>query len=88
MITSERPASASRPRHFVSIGELGSGELRSLVDLTGRIKRDPAVARGCLAGRRVGMILDKPSTRTRVSLPLWWWCSVAVVMRTLTYRLP
>ena len=73
MITSERPAIASRPRNFVTVAELGPGELRSLLDLTGRVKRDPDVIRGRLAGRRVGMLLDKPSTRTRVSFESAAW---------------
>jgi len=73
MITSERPAIASRPRNFVTVAELRPGELRSLLDLTGRVKRDPDVIRGRLAGRRVGMLLDKPSTRTRVSFESAAW---------------
>ena len=67
MITAERRTAISHPRHLLSIGEIGSGELRALIDLTGRVKRDPELIRGRLSGRRVGMILDKPSTRTRVS---------------------
>lgn len=73
MITLERPAVASHARHLLSLGELGSGELRSLIDLIGRVKRDPEVIRGRLAGRRVGMILDKPSTRTRLSFESAAW---------------
>ena len=73
MITSERPAVASRPRHLLSVGELGPGELRSLLDLTGCVKRDPDLIRGRLAGRRVGMLLDRPSTRTRVSFESAAW---------------
>ena len=33
-------------------------------------------------------VLIRGRTRTRVSLPTWWWCSVAVVICSLTYRLP
>ena len=73
MITIERPAAVSRPRHLLSVGELGTAEVRALIDLTGRVKRDPELVRGRLAGRRVGMILDQPSTRTRVSFESAAW---------------
>jgi ornithine carbamoyltransferase len=73
MITAERPAVTSGTRHFLSLGELGSGELRSLLDLTARVKRDPDGFRGRLPGRRVGMLLDRPSTRTRVSFESAAW---------------
>ena len=73
MITAERRTAISHPRHLLSIGGIGSGELRALIDLTGRVKRDPELIRGRLSGRRVGMILDKPSTRTRVSFESAAW---------------
>ena len=38
-----------------------------MLDLTGRLKRDPDAFRNRLTSRRIGMIFDKPSTRTRVS---------------------
>ena len=61
------------PRHFLTLRELGPGELRSLLDLTIRLKRDPDAFRGRLAGGRVGMIFHKPSTRTRVSFESAAW---------------
>ena len=76
MITAERRTAISHPRHLLSIGEIGSGELRALIDLTGRVKRDPELIRGRLSGRRVGMILEKPSTRTRVSFESAAWTLV------------
>ena len=62
------PTSAAPPHHLLTLDELGPGGLRSLLDLTGRLKRDPDAFRNRLTGRRIGMILDKPSTRTRVQL--------------------
>ena len=64
---------AAVPRHFLTLDELGPAGLRSLLDLTRRLKRDPGAFRGRLAGGRIGMIFDKPSTRTRVSFESAAW---------------
>jgi len=61
------------PRDFLTLDDLGPAGLRDLLDLTARLKRDPAVVRGRLAGGRIGMIFDKPSTRTRVSFESAAW---------------
>jgi len=55
-------------RHFLTVDDLGAEGLRQVLALSHRAKRDPASFRGALPGGRVGMIFDKPSTRTRVSL--------------------
>ena len=61
------------PVHFLTVDELGPGRLRSLLDLTARLKRSPEAFRNRLAGGRIGMIFDKPSTRTRVSFESAAW---------------
>jgi ornithine carbamoyltransferase len=65
--------STAPPRHFLTLDDLGPQGLRALLDLTGRLKRDPAAFRGRIAGGRLGMIFHKPSTRTRVSFESAAW---------------
>lgn len=64
---------ATAPRHFLTIDDLGAHGLRAILDLTARLKREPDTFRGVLDGGRVGMIFDKPSTRTRVSFEAAAW---------------
>ncbi len=65
--------STATPRHFLTLDDLGGHGLQAIIDLTARLKREPDVFRGALSGGRVGMIFDKPSTRTRVSLESAAW---------------
>ncbi len=71
------------PSDFLTLDELGPAGLRSLLDLTGRLKRNPDAFRNRLAGRRIGMLFDKPSTRTRVSFEsaAWMLGMLPIVLR-------
>ncbi len=56
----------SSPRHFLAIPDFSRPELIALFDLAGRMKQ-PGYAERPLAGKTLGMIFAKSSTRTRVS---------------------
>ena len=52
---------------FLGIAGLDAAVLERLVDSAARFARDRRRHRDALAGRRVGLFFEKPSTRTRVS---------------------
>src|SRR5438094_3640999 len=54
-------------RHLLSVDDLSPAELSNLLDLSAKVKSQPADRSESLAGRAVAMIFEKPSTRTRVS---------------------
>ena len=54
-------------RDFLSIDDVSPEELRYLVDSAAALKRKPDALDDQLKGRRVALIFEKPSTRTRVS---------------------
>ncbi|MBE0584373.1 MAG: ornithine carbamoyltransferase [Desulfofustis sp.] len=56
-------------KHFLSLQDLNSAELAGLVDRAIELKRQrrDGVAHNRLAGRIIGLVFEKPSTRTRVS---------------------
>jgi ornithine carbamoyltransferase len=56
----------ARPRHFLTGAELSAGELDALLGRAIELKGAP-LASDVLAGRSVGLVFQKPSTRTRVS---------------------
>ena len=58
---------------FLSIGDVHPGELRELVALAAKVKRDPGSVAGALAGRSIGLFFMKQSVRTWVS------CDVAAI---------
>jgi ornithine carbamoyltransferase len=60
-------------RHLLTLEDLGPHGLRAVLDLAHRLKSDPEAFRGVLDGGRLGMIFDKPSTRTRLSFEAAAW---------------
>ncbi|MFT8676632.1 MAG: ornithine carbamoyltransferase [Acetobacter sp.] len=64
---------ATAPRHFLDLKDLDAATLRQILDVASSMKRMqqgrrfPLHPRQPLAGRQLGLILSKPSTRTRVS---------------------
>jgi ornithine carbamoyltransferase len=56
----------SAPRHFLAIPDFSKAELLTVFDLAARMKR-PGYRDQPLAGKTLGMIFAKSSTRTRVS---------------------
>src|SRR5438046_2637501 len=53
-------------RDFIAIESLSTDELHALLDRAAKMKADRRPS-DVLAGRSIGMIFEKPSTRTRVS---------------------
>jgi ornithine carbamoyltransferase len=58
---------------FVHVTDLGRDGLLKVLSDASRVKAEPGLVAGRLAGKRVGLFFEKPSTRTRVS------CEVASV---------
>lgn len=67
------PGRLAVPTDFLTLADLGPAELTALLDLSDRMKRDPQLGRGALAGGTVALIFHKPSTRTRVSFEAAAW---------------
>jgi ornithine carbamoyltransferase len=60
-------------RHLLTLDSLGRDGIRHTLDLAAHVKSRGGMTRDALAGGRVGMIFDKPSTRTRVSFEAAAW---------------
>ena len=60
---------AMQGRHFLDIRDLSSGDLRRILDLAARYKTELKAGKTSqsMAGKSLGLIFEKPSTRTRVS---------------------
>src|SRR2546422_10551859 len=61
---------ASRVRHFVSIADLSSEELRALLDAAAAMKAGTAGRGQPLRGKALAQIFEKPSLRTRLSFDI------------------
>ncbi|MGH2699134.1 MAG: ornithine carbamoyltransferase [Actinomycetota bacterium] len=55
-------------RDYLSVDDLSTEELTTLLDDAGAVKKKPQARTDALAGRHVALIFEKPSTRTRVSM--------------------
>ena len=56
-----------KQKHLVSLKDYTRAELEEIFDLARRMKADPGAYAQALSGKSLGMIFEKPSTRTRVS---------------------
>jgi len=54
-------------RHFLTITDLSGTELKRLLDLAARCRRDRAIGGAALKGKTVALVFQKPSMRTRVA---------------------
>src|SRR5580692_8833861 len=59
-------AAPSRPRHYLTGTELSAAELAALLERAVELKAAPLASRA-LAGCSVGLVFERPSTRTRLS---------------------
>src|SRR5579859_4336008 len=60
-----------KKRDFLRLDDLSRAEVRSVLALASRLKSEPKGARAALlAGRSIAIVLEKPSTRTRVSFEI------------------
>ena len=57
----------SFPSSFLSVADLSCAQISALIALSLEIKRDPSSCEGRLSGKTLGLVFQKPSTRTRVS---------------------
>jgi len=72
LAASPRPGAVA-PSDLLTLDDLGPMGLRSMLNLSHRLKANPGVFRNRLAGGRIGLVFDKPSTRTRVSFESAAW---------------
>lgn len=54
-------------RNYLSVDDLAPAELIAILELSERLKADPAAYADRMRGRSVALVFEKPSTRTRVS---------------------
>ena len=54
-------------KHFISSYDFDSAEMKTIFELTKKIKQNPSAYQNFLKGKTGALIFEKPSTRTRVS---------------------
>ena len=54
-------------QHLIDLAEYSREDIVALLELAALVKSDPGAYRSALAGKTLGMVFEKPSTRTRVS---------------------
>src|SRR2546429_7568291 len=54
-------------RDLISIQDLSSGEVESILDLAAELKSHPSDFRNALAGKQAVLMFEKPSLRTRMT---------------------
>ena len=57
-------------KHFLELNQIGAKELRSIIDLSKSYKQGITSGQDTLKGKTLGLIFEKPSTRTRVSFEI------------------
>ena len=56
--------------HFLDLDQINAEELRSIVDLSKSYKQGITSGQDTYKGKTLGLIFEKPSTRTRVSFEI------------------
>ena len=54
-------------KHLVSLADYSTADIQTVLDLAIEVKKNPQKYRTALAGKTLGMVFEKSSTRTRVS---------------------
>ena len=57
-------------KHFLELNQINAKELRSIIDLSKSYKQGITSGKDTLKGKTLGLIFEKPSTRTRVSFEI------------------
>ena len=57
-------------RHFLELNQIDAKELRGIIDLSKSYKQGITSGQDTLKGKTLGLIFEKPSTRTRVSFEI------------------
>lgn len=53
--------------HFINVYDFDTAEIKTIFELTKKVKKNPDAYQDFLKGKILGLIFEKPSTRTRIS---------------------